>query len=157
MSRVGLGTAAPLAGATAAAAAPTYRLDDQTGFLLRQANQRHAAIFAEGIGCDLTQTQWAAVSKLAETGPVSQNRLGRMTAMDAATIKGVIDRLRLRGLIESRADRNDGRRLLVGLTEAGRALVTATVPHALAVTEATLVPLTADERRMLAALLRKLA
>jgi DNA-binding MarR family transcriptional regulator len=157
MSRAGLGTAAALADMAAPAGGPAYRLDDQVGFLLRQANQRHTAIFAEGIGCDLTQTQWAALSKLAETGPVSQNRLGRMTAMDAATIKGVIDRLRLRGLIESRADRDDGRRLVVGLTDAGRGLVEGTVPHALAVTEATLAPLMADERRMLAALLRKLA
>jgi len=30
---------------------------------------------------------------LTETGPCSQNLLGRLTAMDVATIKGVIDRL----------------------------------------------------------------
>lgn len=34
-----------------------YVLDDQTGFILRQATQRHAAIFASDIGCDLTPTQ----------------------------------------------------------------------------------------------------
>ena len=27
-----------------------YRLDDQIGFILRQANQRYAALFANGIG-----------------------------------------------------------------------------------------------------------
>jgi len=33
------------------------QLDDQIGFILRQATQRHAAIFASGIGGDLTPTQ----------------------------------------------------------------------------------------------------
>ncbi len=31
-----------------------YRLDDQIGFILRQANQRYAALFANGIGNGLT-------------------------------------------------------------------------------------------------------
>ena len=44
---------------------------------------------------------------------MSQNRLGRLKAMDVATIKGVIDRLTARGLTETSADPKDGRRLLV--------------------------------------------
>src|SRR6516164_8456126 len=71
----------------------TYILDEQVGSLLRQVNQRHTAIFAERIGDDLTATQWAALAKLQEKGPCTQNLLGRLTAMDAATIKGVVDRL----------------------------------------------------------------
>ena len=55
--------------------------------------QRHATIFAREIGINLTSPQWAALSKLAETRPCSQNQLGRLTAMDVAAIKGVIDRL----------------------------------------------------------------
>ena len=70
-----------------------YMLDEQVGFLLRRVSQRHLGIFAERIP-DLTATQFAALAKLCEVGPVSQNELGRRTAMDAATIKGVIDRLR---------------------------------------------------------------
>ena len=41
---------------------------------------------------------WAVLAKLTETGPCAQNVLGRLTAMDVATIKGVIDRLTARGL-----------------------------------------------------------
>ena len=62
-----------------------YILDEQVGFILRQVAQRHAAIFASHIESDLTTTQWAALAKLAEIGPLSQNLLGRQTAMDAAT------------------------------------------------------------------------
>ncbi len=90
-----------------------YRLDDQIGFILRQANQRYAALFANGIGNGLTPTQWAALVRLGETGPCPQNQLGRLTAMDAATIKGVVERLDKRGLIQRSADPDDGRRLLV--------------------------------------------
>ena len=70
-----------------------YRLDEQVGFVLRQAQQRHTTLFSELMIEDLTPTQWAALAKLAERGPQSQNQLGRLTAMDAATIKGVIERL----------------------------------------------------------------
>jgi MarR family transcriptional regulator, lower aerobic nicotinate degradation pathway regulator len=136
--------------------AARYVLDEQVGFLLRQVSQRHATLFAEGVGDDLTPTQWAALAKLAELGPTSQNLLGRRTAMDGASIKGVVDRLTRRGLVETRPDPEDGRRLLVALTEAGRALAAETAPRALAVSEATLAPLDARERRTLFALLDKL-
>ena len=51
-----------------------YVLDEQIGFILRQVWQRHAAIFTRDIGAELTPTQWAALAKLAETGPCSQNQ-----------------------------------------------------------------------------------
>ena len=85
-------------------AKPSYVLDEQVGFDLRQVWQRHSSIFSRDIGTNLTPTQWAALSKLAETGPCSQNQLGRLTSMDVATIKGVIDRLSVRGLTETSQD-----------------------------------------------------
>ena len=81
-----------------------YRLEDQVGFYLRRAGQRHAAIFAGHMADELTPTQWAALVKLAEHHSVSQNLLGRETAMDAATIKGVVDRLSKRGFVATSPD-----------------------------------------------------
>jgi DNA-binding MarR family transcriptional regulator len=135
---------------------PSYILDEQVGFMLRQVWQRHATIFAREIGINLTSAQWAALSKLAETGPCSQNQLGRLTAMDVATIKGVIDRLTARGLTETSADPDDGRRLVVSLTRAGQQAVDKAAPNALAITRETLAPLDAKERETLMALLGKL-
>jgi MarR family transcriptional regulator, lower aerobic nicotinate degradation pathway regulator len=135
---------------------PSYILDDQIGFILRQVWQRHAAIFAREIGINLTPTQWAALSKLMETGACSQNQLGRLTAMDVATIKGVIDRLTARGLTETSADPEDGRRLLVSLTRAGQQMAEKAAPNALAITRETLAPLDAKEREVLMGLLEKL-
>lgn len=137
-------------------AKPSYVLDEQIGFILRQVSQRHAAIFARDIGIDLTPTQWAALAKLQETGPCSQNLLGRLTAMDVATIKGVIDRLTARGLTETSPDPEDGRRLLVSLTRAGQQLAEKAAPNALAVSRETLAPLDAREREALVDLLNKL-
>ena len=137
-------------------AKPPYVLDEQVGFILRQVWQCHSAIFSREIGTNITPTQWAAMSKLVETGPCSQNQLGRLTAMDVATIKGVIDRLTARGLTETSRDPQDGRRLLVRLTRAGRQLADNTAPHAHAVSKETLAPLDASEREALLTLLNKL-
>ena len=134
----------------------SYILDEQIGFILRMVSQRHAAIFAREIGTNLTPTQWAALSKLAETGPCSQNQLGRLTAMDVATIKGVIDRLTARGLTETSPDPDDGRRLLVSLSRAGQQLAEKIAPNALAISKETLAPLDAKERETLFMLLNKL-
>lgn len=136
--------------------ASAYSLDEQIGFILRQVNQRHATLFTRGIGEDTTPTQWAALSKLLEVGPCSQNLLGRLTAMDVATIKGVVDRLTMRGLTQTQPDPGDGRRLIVALTKTGRALTEQMLAKAAAISEETLAPLTETEREVLLALLKKL-
>lgn len=133
-----------------------YVLDEQIGFILRQVSQRHAVIFARDIGAELTPTQWAALTKLAEAGPCSQNQLGRFTAMDAATIKGVIDRLTARGLTEAGADPEDGRRLRISLTRAGQQLAEKVASNAFLISRETLAPLDSRERELLVALLEKL-
>jgi DNA-binding MarR family transcriptional regulator len=135
---------------------PSYILEDQIGFILRCVSQRHTTIFAEQIGDDLTPTQWTAMVKLLDVGSCSQNYLGRITAVDVATIKGVIDRLTGRGLTQTRPDPEDGRRLLVSLTEAGYAAVQKAVPNALAISAQTLEPLNLKERETLLRLLSKL-
>src|SRR5580658_8223281 len=90
----------------------TYVLEAQIGHLLRRAHQRHVAIFLASMGEDApTPTQFAALVKLADAGELSQNRLGRLTAMDPATVKGVVSRLVARGFVERAADPGDQRRV----------------------------------------------
>ncbi|MCL6707137.1 MarR family transcriptional regulator [Pseudomonas sp. R2.Fl] len=136
--------------------ADDYQVDRQIGFFLRQANQRHVAIFTSLIGDRLTTTQWAALTKLRQIQPCSQNQLGRETAMDVATIKGVVDRMVKRGFIRTEPDPNDGRRLVLSLTEAGQAVIDHNLAAAVEVTEKTLEPLTSGERMMLLELIRKI-
>jgi len=56
--------------AAAAAGHGRYVLDDQVGYLLRVALQRHTAIFTTRMIEGLTQTQFAALAMLAEAAPV---------------------------------------------------------------------------------------
>lgn len=140
------------------AAESLYELDAQIGFILRRAHQRHVAIFADCLSdFALTPQQFSALAKIRETGGVSQNRLGRLTAMDPATILGVVQRLNQRGLIGRAPDPTDPRSTRLTLTEAGLELINEAIPHAMEATERTLSSLSAGERKELLALLAKLA
>jgi DNA-binding MarR family transcriptional regulator len=134
---------------------PRYQLQDQVGFILRKAHQRHVAIFASQIE-DLTPPQFAALSKLYELGDCSQNHLGQLIAMDAATIKGVIDRLKARGLVSITEDMEDRRRVVVTLTDDGHATIMPLLAVAQRVSEETLSPLNHRETVTLLKLLSKI-
>jgi DNA-binding MarR family transcriptional regulator len=139
-----------------AAGPEPYVLDDQAGFLMRIAMQRHTAIFMSRMIEGLTQTQFAALAKLYEAGPCSQNQLGRLIYLDAATIKGVVDRLSARGFLTALNDPQDRRRLAVALTERGKAVTEAAIKVAAEITAETLLPLTTEEQRTISRLLKKL-
>ncbi len=138
-------------------AAPPYVLEKQIGHLLRRAHQRASAIFAERIGEDrLTPLQYAALVKVHDCGSVTQNHLGRLTAMDPATIRGVVKRLRDRGLIAPRADLAHRRRIVWRLTAAGVAVVARSVPRGRRISAQTLKPLSPEEQSVFLSLLQRL-
>ena len=135
-----------------------YVLEDQVGHLLRRAHQRHTALFAALFAAfGLTPTQWAALAFLAAAGPMTQNLLGRSTAMDPATIQGVVRRLTGRGLVIRTSDPRDRRHVKLALTQAGTACYEAAIASAAAVSEATLAPLDPEARAAFLALLRRIA
>ena len=135
----------------------SYVLDQQVGHLLRRANQRHTALFARRFAeFDLTPLQFAVLMRLREAGPLSQNLLGRETAMDPNTVQGVILRLLRRRLVTRSGSADDKRRKLLALTADGRALAERLVIEGQAVTEETLAPLSAGQRRQFLGLLARL-
>jgi DNA-binding MarR family transcriptional regulator len=138
---------------------PPYRLEEQIGHLLRRAHQRATAIFQAELGdrFELTPTQYAALVKLRDCGAQSQNQLGRLTAMDPATIQGVIRRLEERHLIERSGDPDDRRRALLRLSAAGAALVEQAVAFGPTVSSVTLAPLSPAEQARFLALLDKIS
>ena len=137
-------------------ASDEYILEDQIGFLLRQAHQRHTVIFSETINKGLTPTQFAVLAKLIDLESCSQNELGRHTAMDAATIKGVVERLKGHNLVKTVPDKNDRRRLLVKLTKAGEKVAQEAVELGFAISAETLSPLNEREKQSLIKLLKKI-
>src|SRR5690606_5335637 len=135
-----------------------YHVELHIGHLLRRAHQRASAIFQSHMGYEqITPTQFAALVKLRDEGELSQNHLGRLTAMDPATIQGVIRRLTDRGLIETRPGENDRRRMLLRLSEAGLALTEQRIPHGFDITDDTLAPLSEAEKEQIVALLQKIS
>lgn len=136
-------------------AVPEYRLEEQIGFKLRLANQKHLEVFAR-LMPDVTPTQFAVMAKLRDEGTISQNHLGRLVGMDAATTKGVVDRLRKKGLLQSKPSQTDMRRLEISLTEEGRAFADEAVVTARDISKQTVGGLTQREVERLLDLLDKL-
>src|SRR3990172_4612930 len=125
---------------------PRYRLEDQVGFVLRRVHQRATETFNTVMaGFDITPPQFAALAKLHDLGSTSQNQLGRLVAMDPATMFGVAGRLSKRGLVRQAVAPNDARLVILELTEEGRALIEAMKARGLDVSRRTLEPLTAKE------------
>jgi DNA-binding MarR family transcriptional regulator len=147
-----------LAQGAAADALDGYTVEEQVGFLLRRAHQRHAALFQETMAhLDLTPTQFTALIKVVELRRVTQNQLGRLVATDPATIQGVVQRLIARGLVGRTADPMDRRSAVLAPTLAGEDIAGRAVALARLVTCATLEPLAEAERSVFLRLLRKLA
>jgi DNA-binding MarR family transcriptional regulator len=133
-----------------------YVMEDQVGFLMRVAMQRHTAIFMSLMAYDLTQTQFAALAKLVEVGTCSQNQLGRLIYLDANTVKGVVDRLRMRNLVTIEINPKDRRRSMIAATKEGYRVAKEATALAHQITRATLAPLRPLEQRQIVRLLQKM-
>ncbi|MEJ8573632.1 MarR family winged helix-turn-helix transcriptional regulator [Microbaculum marinum] len=134
-----------------------YRLEDQIGFVLRQAHQRATGIFNSVMsGYKVTPTQFAALAKLDDLGRVSQNELGRLTGMDPATIWGVVSRLVKQGHVVQSPDPDDARLVMLELTASGRTATAGMKAIGAEVSKETLAGFTDAETEQLISLLNRL-
>lgn len=137
---------------------PHFRLETQVGHLLRRAHQRNTEIFAAAMGeFGVTPTQFAALVTLIDRGPTPQAQLGRLTAMDPATLSGVVRRLAKRGYVRQHLVAEDARLVAVALTAEGEAAARRMRAIAEKVSTRTLAPLTEEEARLFLGLLAKLS
>ncbi len=134
-----------------------YDYTQQVGHLLRKVYQRHVAIFQQHVGdSQITAVQFITLCALRDHGPSAQNDLVRYTAVDQATIRGVVERLKARDLVSLGPDPTDKRKVIVMLTGAGQALIQHTTDNAIHITEMTYGQLNPAERVALVYLLRKM-
>lgn len=132
-------------------------LENQAGHLLRRVSQRARKHMLDRIvDYDLTPMQAAALTALDESGPTSQNRLGRLIGMEPGNVTGLVRRLRKKRLIELRHDSKNIRRYVLELTPEGRSLLKEIIPLGIEATVETLAPLEPDERRQFLELLKRL-
>ena len=135
-----------------------YNFQEQVGFLLRKAYQSHSLLFQRMCpDTQLTTAQFAVLCAIRDAGACSLTDIGRAVVMDPATTRGIVGRLKERKLVSLANDQVDRRRIIVDLNDKGRALLSDIIPHAIAITEATLNPLNAAERVALLYLLSKLS
>ncbi|HFF9491722.1 MarR family winged helix-turn-helix transcriptional regulator [Serratia marcescens] len=134
-----------------------YHFTEQVGHLLRKVYQRHVAIFQQNVGdSQLTAVQFITLCAVRDMGPSSLTELVQVTAVDQATIRGIVERLKARDLITVTPDPVDRRKVVVGLTDAGGVLLAETVPQAAKITELTFGTLNPAERIALIFLLNKM-
>jgi DNA-binding MarR family transcriptional regulator len=125
--------------------------------MIRRAHQRATFYFQQVMnGLDLTPTQQAAVAMLLKHGELSQNHLGRRTAMDPSTISIVVQKLRKNGLIYRRGSKKDQRLAMIRLTERGARFAVARLADSMEVARRVLAPLSRSEQETLIDLLHKI-
>jgi DNA-binding MarR family transcriptional regulator len=134
-----------------------YQIINQIGLIIRQSHQRHTAIF-QSLSYDkkITPIQFTMLCTISDHGPSSLTEILKYTAIDHATIRGVVDRLKKRNLIELKNDTKDQRKVLVLLTPEGDELVKNMIPSAVEITKKTLENLNAGEQVALKFLLEKM-
>lgn len=143
--------------ALAAYDASGYELGRHPAHMIRRAHQRATFYFQQVMnGHDLTPTQHAALATLLKHGELSQNHLGRLTAMDPSTISIVVRKLLKNGLIDRRGSKKDQRLAIIKLTDKGTRYSIDRLADSLEVARRVLAPLTPQEQELLMALLHRI-
>jgi len=139
-----------------AAEAP-WPLPERPGFLMRRLHQIHVSLFSERCGAfGVTPLQYSLLSLLADRGEADQTTLANAVALDRTTTTGALKRLAARGLVERAPALNDRRSQSCRPTPAGRALLHRMEEAARQAHDATLEPLSAEERATLVRLMKKI-
>ena len=135
-----------------------YSLEHHAAHLIRRAHQRATAAFQEVLaGDELTPTQYAVLAVVLKHDAVSQNHLGRLTAMDPSTVSLVVRALVRRGFLQRRSSETDQRMALITLTPDGVRYAIERLDSSMEVARRLLKPLSAAEQATLLDLLRRVA
>jgi DNA-binding MarR family transcriptional regulator len=128
-----------------------------TGFLLSRLGSLASRSWAAFLAAhDLTQSQYAVLVVLNEQGPVGQQHLAQLVAVDARNIVQVLDSLAARQLIQRQTDPADRRRRIISLDPGGIALAGILSESARADRDDFLAALGDRDRRHLNDLLQRL-
>src|SRR3954447_11490202 len=138
---------------------PPSALADYTGFLMNWVANRSRVEFARALNerLGLHPREFGVLTVLAHTQGITQQEIGTDSGVDPSTMVATLDALEARGLAERRPHPEDRRKRAVYLTPAGEEALREGRKVAAAVGRQTFAPLSADERKQLHELLRKLS
>jgi DNA-binding MarR family transcriptional regulator len=147
----------PAAADAGAPAAATAQPEVDFNVALRRAHQRMTDIFAEVMQrYDISPSQFEALSKIADLGPLSQSQLERQMALAPAELLALVGRLNRRGLVRPFSAPGDARQLLLDLSVEARAVMAEMKKAADMAAARMLAPLDPQDAKTLAALLSRL-
>lgn len=127
------------------------------GHLLRRAYQRHAAIFNDAMKTrQLTAAQFVVLCTVRDHDASSLSDIAKATAIDQATIRGVVERLKTRGLVIVRRDPSDERKVRVSMSKKGAHTTELAVPVVRDISTMTFKGLDPREQSVLVELLGKM-
>ena len=143
-------------GSRPASRSETFAIEDSLGYLLNRTARLMANELAERLRpAGVAIGQWAVLLFLWARDGLSQAELSRLVAIEPPTMVRTLDRMVRDGLVTRMPDSDDGRLSRIHLTERGWSLRDELVPLAMAVNDAILQRLTANEGRTLRRLLTK--
>ncbi len=123
-------------------------------FQLSKASQAGIRFWAGKIADrNVSPVQGLVLISLAEEDRTTSAHLGQRVQLDSATLTGIIDRLEKSGLVERQKNPDDRRAILICLTEKGRQMAEELKRISETANREFLAGLSADEERMLRALL----
>jgi DNA-binding MarR family transcriptional regulator len=133
------------------------KLEETIGFLLSDASRTmtrtfSARIAAHGVGMGIFQF----LRILWEEDGLSQSELAGRTHMRGPSVANAISDLERRGLVRRVADREDGRKLRVLLTPAGRRLYDLVMPDIAVTNKLMLADFSSAEQEVLKSMLRRI-
>jgi DNA-binding MarR family transcriptional regulator len=130
---------------------------DQPGHLIRRLQQIAVALFmAETKEFDITPIQYAALLAVRLHPGLDQTALVNIIALDRSTVGDVVTRLESKTLIRRAAGPDDRRTKVMYVTARGRGLLRKLDARTLSVERFILAPLSAAERPVFVAMMKRL-
>ncbi len=135
-----------------------YDLQSHAAHLVRRVHQRATLCFQQVMaGESLSPTQFAALATILNVGEISQNHLGRLTAMDPSTISLVVRKLLKEKLVDRSSSDSDQRLTILRLTDKGVRYTIERLSRSVEVGERLLSPLNKAEQAIFLDLLGRIA
>jgi DNA-binding MarR family transcriptional regulator len=138
---------------------PPEALAEYPGFLMNWVAQRSRAKFARALeeNTGLHPREFGVLAVVSREPGITQQAVGEAAGVDPSTMVATLDSLEERGLAERRTHETDRRKRAVYLTERGEEAADEARRLGAEVGREVFGALTADERKQLNVLLRKLA
>lgn len=125
-------------------------LQSNPGFLFRRLQQESVSLFLERLRpFDITPLQYTILRVIEAQPGIDQVSVASQTVLDTSTVKDIIARLGLKGLVERRTDPHDRRSRAAFLTPAGAKLLVTIEPYVRGARKELLAPLSERQRAAL--------